>query len=131
MLGTILLIVLILILLGALPTWPYSGGWGYYPSSGFGTLTSDQGFSRSYDISYRGLKLPRVSAGLGRHEADLPQVGLSGSEWLCWNAANQNRNGYRERVIARCSQRGCSIRAGFRVSPVTSAFGGSRPGAPR
>ena len=30
-LGTILLIILILILLGALPTWPYSAGWGYYP----------------------------------------------------------------------------------------------------
>ena len=31
-LGTILLIVLILALIGALPTWPYSSGWGYYPS---------------------------------------------------------------------------------------------------
>ena len=31
-LGTILLIVLILVLVGALPTWPYSGGWGYGPS---------------------------------------------------------------------------------------------------
>ena len=38
MLGTILLIILILLLLGALPTWPYSGGWGYYPSSGLGLL---------------------------------------------------------------------------------------------
>jgi hypothetical protein len=38
MLGTILLIILILLLIGALPTWPYSGGWGYYPSSGFGLL---------------------------------------------------------------------------------------------
>jgi hypothetical protein len=38
MLGTILLIVLILILISALPTWPYSGGWGYYPSGGFGLL---------------------------------------------------------------------------------------------
>lgn len=37
-LGTILLIVLILILLGALPTWPYSAGWGYYPSGGAGLL---------------------------------------------------------------------------------------------
>ena len=33
-LGTILLIILILILIGSLPTWPYSAGWGYYPSSG-------------------------------------------------------------------------------------------------
>ena len=31
-LGTILLIVLILVLVGALPSWPYSSGWGYYPS---------------------------------------------------------------------------------------------------
>ncbi len=38
MLGTILIIVLILLLLGALPTWPYSGGWGYYPSGGLGLI---------------------------------------------------------------------------------------------
>ena len=38
MLGTILLIILILILIGSLPTWPYSDGWGYYPSGGFGLL---------------------------------------------------------------------------------------------
>jgi Protein of unknown function (DUF3309) len=38
MLGTILLIILIILLIGALPTWPYSGGWGYYPSSGLGIL---------------------------------------------------------------------------------------------
>jgi hypothetical protein len=37
-LGTILLIILILLLIGALPTWPYSGGWGYYPSGGLGTV---------------------------------------------------------------------------------------------
>jgi Protein of unknown function (DUF3309) len=37
-LGTILLILLVLLLLGALPTWPYSGGWGYYPSGGMGLL---------------------------------------------------------------------------------------------
>ena len=36
--GTILLIILILILLGALPTWPYSSAWGYYPSGGIGLL---------------------------------------------------------------------------------------------
>jgi hypothetical protein len=38
MLGTLLLVILILILLGALPTWPYSTGWGYYPSGGAGAL---------------------------------------------------------------------------------------------
>jgi len=38
MLGTILLIVLIIILIGALPTWPYSSGWGYYPSGGLGLI---------------------------------------------------------------------------------------------
>jgi hypothetical protein len=36
--STILLVILILMLLGALPTWPYSRGWGYYPSGGIGTL---------------------------------------------------------------------------------------------
>jgi Protein of unknown function (DUF3309) len=38
MLRTILLIVLVLLLLGALPTWPYSTGWGYYPSGGLGLV---------------------------------------------------------------------------------------------
>jgi uncharacterized protein DUF3309 len=36
--GTILLIIVILLLLGALPLWPYSGGWGYYPSGGLGLV---------------------------------------------------------------------------------------------
>lgn len=36
--GTILLIILILLLVGALPSWPYSRGWGYYPSGGLGLL---------------------------------------------------------------------------------------------
>jgi hypothetical protein len=36
--STILLVILIILLLGALPTWPYSGGWGYYPSGGLGLV---------------------------------------------------------------------------------------------
>jgi hypothetical protein len=36
--GTVLLIILILLLISALPTWPYSGGWGYYPSGGLGLV---------------------------------------------------------------------------------------------
>jgi len=38
MLGTILLIVLILLLVGALPAWPYSVGWGYGPTGGLGII---------------------------------------------------------------------------------------------
>jgi hypothetical protein len=38
MLGTILLVVLILILVGALPTWPHSRSWGYAPSGGLGLV---------------------------------------------------------------------------------------------
>jgi hypothetical protein len=34
----ILLIILLLLIIGALPTWPYSTGWGYYPSGGLGLL---------------------------------------------------------------------------------------------
>jgi Protein of unknown function (DUF3309) len=34
----ILIVVILLLLLGALPTWPYSGGWGYYPSGGLGLV---------------------------------------------------------------------------------------------
>lgn len=36
--GTILLVVLIIVLIGALPTWPYSSGWGYGPTGGLGLL---------------------------------------------------------------------------------------------
>ena len=36
--STILLVILILLLIGALPLWPYSGSWGYYPSGGLGLL---------------------------------------------------------------------------------------------
>ena len=35
---TILIILLVLLLVGALPAWPYSAGWGYYPSGGLGLL---------------------------------------------------------------------------------------------
>jgi hypothetical protein len=35
---TLLLVILILLLLGALPTWPYSRAWGYYPSGGLGLV---------------------------------------------------------------------------------------------
>ncbi len=38
MLGTILIIVLILLLIGALPTWSYSTDWGYYPGGGLGLI---------------------------------------------------------------------------------------------
>jgi hypothetical protein len=38
MLGTILLIILILLLIGALPAWPYSRSWGYYPTGGLGLI---------------------------------------------------------------------------------------------
>jgi Protein of unknown function (DUF3309) len=37
-LGTILLIILILLLIGAVPSWPYSRNWGYYPSGGLGLV---------------------------------------------------------------------------------------------
>lgn len=37
-LGTILLVVLIILLIGALPSWPYSSGWGYGPTGGLGLL---------------------------------------------------------------------------------------------
>lgn len=36
--STILIIILVLLLIGALPTWGYSGGWGYYPSGGLGLI---------------------------------------------------------------------------------------------
>ena len=36
--GTIILIVLVLVLIGALPSWPYSSGWGYYPSGIVGVI---------------------------------------------------------------------------------------------
>jgi len=36
--STILIIILVLLLIGALPAWPYSSGWGYYPSGGLGLV---------------------------------------------------------------------------------------------
>jgi len=36
--GTILVIILVLMLLGAIPAWPHSRGWGYYPSGGLGLI---------------------------------------------------------------------------------------------
>ncbi len=36
--GIILLVILILLVIGALPSWPYSSGWGYYPSGGLGLV---------------------------------------------------------------------------------------------
>jgi hypothetical protein len=36
--STILIVLLVLLLVGALPTWPYSTGWGYYPSGGLGLV---------------------------------------------------------------------------------------------
>lgn len=36
--GTLLIILLVLLLIGALPTWPYSRGWGYYPTGGIGLI---------------------------------------------------------------------------------------------
>ncbi len=38
MLSTVLIVILILLLIGALPTWPYSAGWGYYPGGGLGLV---------------------------------------------------------------------------------------------
>lgn len=38
MLGTILLVILVLMLLGAVPAWPHSRNWGYYPSGGLGLV---------------------------------------------------------------------------------------------
>lgn len=38
MISTVLFIVLLLLLIGALPSWPYSRNWGYYPSGGLGTV---------------------------------------------------------------------------------------------
>jgi len=38
MLRILLIVLLVLLLIGSLPTWPYSAGWGYYPTGGFGLL---------------------------------------------------------------------------------------------
>jgi hypothetical protein len=38
MIRTVLFVIVILLLVGALPAWPYSAGWGYYPSGGLGTI---------------------------------------------------------------------------------------------
>ena len=40
MLGTVLIVILVLVLLGALPSWPYSRGWGYYPAVVWASFSS-------------------------------------------------------------------------------------------
>ena len=40
MLGTVLVVLLVLMLLGALPTWPHSRNWGYFPSGGLGLVVA-------------------------------------------------------------------------------------------
>jgi len=50
---TILLIVLVLLLIGALPAWPYSTGWGYYPSGGLGADSADSNHPRSNGSNLR------------------------------------------------------------------------------
>ena len=61
MLYTVLLVILMLLLLGALPTWPYSAGWGYYPSGGLGF----GGNNSSHLIVSREFK-PSVSEGFNK-----------------------------------------------------------------
>ena len=55
--STLLLIILIILLLGALPTWPYSAGWGYYPSGGLGLVVADRDHS-----AVDGTNMKRVAA---------------------------------------------------------------------
>ena len=52
MLGTILIVILILALVGALPRWPYSSGWGYYPTGGLGLILVIVLFS-SFSVAFR------------------------------------------------------------------------------
>ena len=48
MLGTILIVILLLALFGAWPSWPHSRNWGYYPSGGLGTGPLDRRHSRYF-----------------------------------------------------------------------------------
>jgi hypothetical protein len=59
-LGTILLIVLILLLVGALPTWPHSSKWGYYPSGGLGYSVARQLSLSEAAVKERGHHCPRA-----------------------------------------------------------------------
>ena len=77
MLGTVLLIVLILLLIGALPTWPHSAGWGYYPSGGLGLVLiivlillllgriseSARGISQDWALDLTNLNQPMFALG--------------------------------------------------------------------
>ena len=51
--GTILIVILVLVLVGALPTWPHSKSWGYYPSGGFGLDSFDFGHSASDGAGFK------------------------------------------------------------------------------
>ena len=66
MLSTVLIIILILLLIGALPTWPYSSGWGYYPGGGLGLI----------------LVIVITAAGLCKRSRNTYSTPLSAVSWL-------------------------------------------------
>ena len=70
MLRTILIVILILLLIGALPTWPYSSDWGYYPGGGIGlilVIVLNIGLSRT-DIAAITTKIRARKSGRGQRE---------------------------------------------------------------
>ena len=78
--STLLLIILIILLLGALPTWPYSAGWGYYPSGGLGLVRDDRHCPAADGQRYeRGGGLnPQAATFSAPHILDVAEVPVPG-----------------------------------------------------
>jgi len=72
----ILLLILLLLLIGALPTWPYSTGWGYYPSGGLGLI-----LLIVINLSFYCVRIRVVVASAGRASTQLRSGGLVGSDF--------------------------------------------------
>ena len=80
---TILLIIVILMLIGALPTWPYSSGWGYYPSGGLGLIVLIliilllTGRVSRRAPAFPGRSAPRATRGRSRPFARATRAGMA------------------------------------------------------
>src|ERR1700752_4475938 len=76
--GTVVLVLLVLLLVGALPTWPYSSGWGYYPRGGLGLVVLIL-----LILVLMGRIWRRFRAGWGGHLGFKPRVSKEGNHEHC------------------------------------------------
>ncbi len=116
--STIFVVILVLLLLGALPTWPYSSGWGYYPSGGLGLVVLILGRSaadgpplssfRAPDaVSPRGVaeSIPGPRRDSPRFDAVISRISPSKAVRAHWRAASLRSSNARGSPLARVASK--------------------------